>query len=164
MQRIRQEIQEIHLWAQGRIIAYRLERDLWQRLTYLLLGISALTAIGAAISAGLKVQLWTIIFAGVSAGLSVINASLRSPNQVSKLEAALTTVGALRAKVKAFMTDLPDLSTQNAMQRLEQCRKEYEQAMKLPSPSNALLIRAASTLENMTPTALSISTSIRIGN
>jgi hypothetical protein len=140
-------MENIDTWAQARILAYRSQRDLWKRINYILLGVSALTAIGAAISAGLKVQLWTIIFAGMSAGLSVINASLKSPTQVTKLETALATTGALRAKITAFLTDLRHLPAQDMTLRLKQCREDYEQVMKLPSPSHARLTRAANTLE-----------------
>jgi hypothetical protein len=156
IKRITREIDEMDTWAQARVLAYRSQRDHWQLVTYILLGFSAGTAIGAGISAGLKVQLWTIIFAGVSAGLSVINASLKTPTQITKSETAFTTVSALRGKVKAFRTDLPDLSAQNLTRRLEQVRKEYEQAQKLPSPSYSQLTRAAKALQSMSVTEMSV--------
>jgi TolA-binding protein len=150
IERIREQVEEIDDWAASRVLAYRSQRDLWQRVTYILLGVSAATAIGAAISAGLKAQLSTVIFAGVSAGLSVITASLKTPTQVTKAEAARATVGALRAKIDDFQTDMPDLSSQDRKRQLEQIRKDYREASKLPSPSERRLNIVAAAWERMT--------------
>ena len=155
-QRIKQEFERYDLWAHARILAYRSQRDHWQIVTYILLGVSAATAIGAAISAGLKVQLWTIIFAGVTAGLSVINASLRTPTQLTKSDNALTALSALRAKVEAFLTDMPDLTEQNLARRRDQCRSDYQDALKLPSPSDRLLRRSVKRMQGMSVTDLAV--------
>ena len=148
-ERIRIEINAIDEWAMVRVLAFRSQRDFWQRLTYILLAVSAGTAIGAAISAGLKAQLSTIIFAGVSAGLSVVTASLKTPTQITKSETALATIGALRAKIRAFQTDLPDLSAQSSARQLEQVRRDYREALKLHSPSDRRLAKAADALQRM---------------
>jgi hypothetical protein len=114
-----------------------------------LLALSAITAIGAAISAGLSARLWSIIFAGVSAGISVINASLKTATQTATSEKGLSAVNALEANIRAFATDLPQLSTQIRERRLQQLRKEHQEALKLPEPSENILEKAVIALRNM---------------
>ncbi len=162
--RIGAEIQRLQGWTRPRIIAYRRQRDLWQKATYYLLTLSAITAIGAAISAGLSARLSSIIFAGVSAGVSVINASLKTVAQISKSEKALTAVSALQAKIRAFSTDSPGLSTQIRESRLKELRKEYEEALKLPEPSQKELEKAVISMRTMpSDMAFAVGRDMRIG-
>lgn len=147
--RITAEVDKIDTWTRPRVVAYRRQRDSWKRITYGLLVLSALTAIGAAITAGLSVLLGSVIFAGLSAGLSVINTSLKGPAQISKSEKARTTVSALGGSIDAFRTDMPDLKAEALDERLQQLRKEYEEAKKLPDPSERQLTGAASFLDKI---------------
>jgi hypothetical protein len=156
IQLIRDQVEGYDEWAASRVLAYRSQRDAWQWATYILLAVSAATAIGAAISAGLKIQLSTIIFAGVSAGLSVITASLKAPSQITKAEAALAKVGTLQAKIDDFQTDILGLSDQNRTRQLDRIRSDYKEAMKLPSPSDRRLVKASAKLRKMSPSERNI--------
>jgi hypothetical protein len=152
-QHIIDEVERLEVWTRSRVIAYRRQRDFWQRITYYLLAFSAITAVGAAISAGLSARLWSVIFAGVSAGVSVINASLKAATQIAKSEKDLSVVAAFGASVRTFKTDLPNLSVQMLERRLQQLRKQYQDALKLPQPSEKELDKAAISIGAMSDTA-----------
>lgn len=147
LQRIAVEIHALELWTSARVIAYRRQRDSWQQITYYLLGLSAVTAVGAGISAGMSARTWSIVFAGFSAGASVINASLKLAVQVTKSDNALGVVADLRGRIRAFNTDISELSAPALERRLGQLRDQYQKASQLPQPSERQLKRAIKSIE-----------------
>jgi GNAT superfamily N-acetyltransferase len=155
-QRIADEVEKVDIWIKPRVVAYRKQRDFWQRTTYSLLAVSAITAIGAAISAGMSAELWSVIFAGLSAGMSVINVSLKVASQGDKAEKRLAVAAALVAAIRAFETDLPNLRAQNLERRLQQLREEQQEVLQLCQPSGRQLKKASTKINVMTPRDIEI--------
>jgi hypothetical protein len=162
-QQITNEIEELQIWTRSRVIAYRRQRDFWQRLTYYLLALSALTAIGAAISAGLSARIWSVVFAGISAGASVINASLKTGTQIARSEKDLSVAAALGASISALKTDLPHLSVKILERRLQQLREQYQEALKLPQPSEKELNKAIDYVAGATSLHIAVTGNYIIG-
>jgi len=146
---IRREVKDIETWNRPRVLAYRRQQDFWQEVTYGLLSVSAATAVGAAIAAGLSIRLLSIIFAGVSAGLSVINASLKAPTQAAESDKARAMVANLGSNITAFYTDSSSLSIAEQQRRLDQLRKDQQKAMELSEPRTKRLEKAMTELRGM---------------
>jgi hypothetical protein len=151
----KKEIAETHIWARARVVAYSHQRDRWQRGTYWLLGASAILAAGAAISAGLSVHLLSVIFAGISAALSVLTASLKTVSRVSQAEKSHSEVTILSKRIRALETDLDaglqDLSLTELKLRVEEVRKQTEEAGTRPQPSLKELKEAVAEIGEFSP-------------